>query len=320
MPNGIRQARTFGTVAAVLAFSLTAITPAWACLSCGCGGSGSSADMGAVSGTAGMFGLGRHWLFQQGLNLRMVTGSFNELGTWAPTPVGGSLQTLQASVGVNYFPIANVGIGITVPAAINALNKASWGPFGSVSPTDLPASVGGMLGDLTVQGSFKFWEAGPFAAATWGSLTLPTGQSTGDPSSLTGSGLWSGQLGLTGLGQWGDWEAIASVGGQAPLGSSPTQISTFAVGPSLLYQVQGSYRLTEAWRLGMTASGYVGSTLIPGDQPVGSIAAKLKLMPHVTFQWQPTLGVRAALGIDPMTLGRNSMTDATLLLTFFQYL
>lgn len=314
-----RMVRRIGTVTVAMALCLALPVPAQACLSCGCGGSGSSADMGALSGSAGMFGQGRHWLLQQGLSLRTVTGSFNELGTWAPTPVGGSLQTLQGSIAVNYFPVDNIGIGITLPAAVNALNKASWGPFGSVSPTDLPQSVGGMIGDVTVQSTFKFWEEGALAVATFGGLTLPTGQATGDPSSLTGSGLWSGQLGLTGIGQWDDWEAIVSLGGQVPLGTLPNLTPTFALGPSLVYQVQGSYRLTNAWRLGLTANGYLGQTLMPGDQPA-SVASKLKLMPHTTFQWHPTQGVRAAVGIDPFTLGRNSMTDVTAFLVFFQYL
>ncbi|MBC7546061.1 MAG: YncE family protein [Candidatus Sericytochromatia bacterium] len=111
---------------------------------------------------------------------------------------------------------------------------------------------------------------------------MPTGRASGDPASLTGSGLWNGQLGLTGFGQWGDWEAMASLGGQAPLGTLPNQSPTFALGPSLLYQVQGSYRLAEAWHLGMTVNGYVGSTLVPGDQTGSTLAANKSLAVSLT--------------------------------------
>jgi hypothetical protein len=296
--------------------------PAMACLSCGCGGSGSSADMGSITGTAGIFAQGRKMLLQQGVSFRQVTGSFNELGTWSPTPVGGSLQTLQGSLGVHLFPTPELGVGIQLPIAANALNKAAWGPYGSIMPTDVGPSVGGFLGDLSVQASYKLAEFDPgenasIALASWGGLTMPTGLASGDPAGLTGNGLWAGQLGLTALGQWQDWEAIVNVGGQLPFGAT-NQAAPYAVGPGLVYQLQGNYRIADAWRLGLTLNGFLGQSIANGGPPPW--AAKLKIMPSVTWQYWRNQGVRAALGIDPMVAGRNSMTDATLFLVFFQYL
>jgi hypothetical protein len=304
------------------AVTLPAALPAAACLSCGCGGSGASAEMGAITSTAGIFAQGRKILLQQGISLRSVTGSFNELGMWTGTPVGGSLQTLQGSLGVNVFPTPELGIGIQIPAAANALNKASWGPYGSIMPTDVGPAIGGALGDLSLQASYKLVEfdlgaTSGLALATWGGLTLPTGLASGDPATLTGSGLWAGQLGLTALGQWDDWEGIVNVGGQLPLGSIG-QAVPFAVGPGLLYQVQGNYRLNETWRFGMSLIGFAGqAAATSGPSPW---ATKLKLIPSVTWQWSANHGVRTALGLDPTVAGRNSMTDATLFLVFFQYL
>jgi hypothetical protein len=304
------------------ALTLLPAGPAMACLSCGCGGSGSSADMGAITGTAGIFSQGRKMLLQQGVSLRQVTGSFNELGTWSPTPVGGSLQTLQGTLGITWFPTPDVGVGLQLPGAANALNKASWGPYGSILPTDTGPAYGGFFGDVSLQASYKlleleFSEFSGLALAGWGGLTLPTGLATGDPASLTGNGLWAGQLGLTALGQWDNWEGIVSLGGQLPLGATGPA-APYAVGPGLTYQLQGHYRLGDAWRVGLTLNGFVGQTVSLGGPPPW--ATKLKVMPSVAWQWNASQGARAALGIDPALIGRNSMTDATLFLIFYQYL
>lgn len=312
-----RMARWAMAVLCGWAVTLPVALPAAACLSCGCGGSGASADMGAITGTAGIFAQGRKLLLQQGFSFRQVTGSFNELGTWTAMPVGGSLQTFQGTLGVHVFPTPELGVGVQLPVALNALNKATWGPFGSVAPTDLAPSVGGFVGDMALQASYKLGEFDSVAVAAWGGMTIPTGLASGDPAGLTGSGLWSGQLGFTALGQWDDWEAIVNLGGQLPFASSG-QAAPYAVGPGLLYQLQGNYRLSDAWRLGLAVNGFLGQSVANGGPPPW--AAKLKVIPSVTWQYWRNQGVRAALGIDPLVAGRNSMTDATLFLVFFQYL
>lgn len=304
------------------AVTLPAAMPATACMSCGCGGSGASAEMGAITGTAGLFAQGRKLLLQQGVSFRQVTGSFNELGTWSAMPIDGSLQTLSGTLGVHWFPTSELGLGVQLPLAANALNKATWGPYGSILPTDQGQALGGFLGDVSLQASYKLLELEPaenasLAFATWGGLTMPTGLASGDPAALTGNGLWAGQLGLTALGQWNGWESIVNVGGQLPFGISG-QAAPFAVGPGLVYQLQGNYALADDWRVGVAVNGFLGQAAANGGPPPW--VAKVKIIPSVTWQFWRNQGVRAALGIDPLVAGRNSMTDATLFLVFFQYL
>lgn len=308
-------------LAVVLSTAAVLITnqPAWACLSCGCGGSSSSTDMGAVGGAASIFAMGHRFLFQQGISLRSVTGSFNELGTWTPTPTGGTLASMQGSFGLRFFPTPDSSIGVTLPVVGNALDRAAWGPYGSVSPTDLPLAFGGSLGDVSLQGSHKLWESGALALGAWGGMVLPTGNALGDATALTGSGIWSGQLGLSGIGQWSNWEVIANLGGQLPLMALNGQGGVFSLGPAAVYQLQVDYLPAESWRIGMGLNGYIGQAA-SGPQATPQLATKFKLLPSVAYQWSWTQGVRAALGVDPMVLGANSMTDATLYVTFFQFL
>lgn len=304
---------------AVSCLSLLVSQPAWACLSCGCGGSSASTDLGAIGGASSIFAMGHKFLFQQGLSLRTVTGSFNELGTWTPTPTGGLLATAQGAFGLRFFPTQDASIGLTLPVVGNALDRAAWGPYGSVSPTDVPLAMGGALGDVSLQGSYKLLESGPLALGAWGGMILPSGNALGDAASLTGSGIWSGQLGLTGISQCSSWEVIANVGTQLPIASVNGQGGVFALGPAAIYQLQVDYLPADGWRVGLGLTGYLGQAFA-GSGGRTQLAAKMKLLPSVAYQWSWTQGVRAALGIDPMVLGSNSMTDATLYVVLFQFL
>ena len=113
------RSHLLASLALALAAVLTAATPALACLSCGCGGSGSSADLGAVGGAASIFSMGHRWLVQEGVGLRSITGTFNERGDWNPAPVGGSLNTVQSTLGVSYFPTLGTSVGLQVPVLAN---------------------------------------------------------------------------------------------------------------------------------------------------------------------------------------------------------
>jgi hypothetical protein len=290
--------------------------PAMAC-SCGCSGTGTATEMGALGGTSSMYALGHRFLLQESLALRSVTGSFNETGTWTPPPVDGALRTLQGTMAVVFFPVRGSSIGITLPVAGNALNNASWGPFGSINATETPSAIGGAIGDVSLQGSHRLWHNDEYVVSAWGGLQLPTGQAYGDPAGLTGAGLLAGQLGLAAIAQWGDWEAVANVGSQLPIVATAARTGVFALGPTLLYQIQMNRQLSPEWRVGLGCSGYFGqmasgSTAMP--------AAKLKLTPSLIYQWDMTRGMRLSLGLDPMLLGRNAMTDATLSAVFFQFL
>lgn len=293
--------------------------PAEACLSCGCGGSGASADLGAVGGAASIFSMGHHWLVQEGASMRNISGSFNELGTWNPVPVGGSMVSLQNTLGVTYFPTMGASLGIQLPLVANALDGASWGPLGSINPTDTGRSVGAAMGDVSFQGSYKVLEGEQWALAAWGGGSLPTGNATGDPQSLSGAGVVNGQAGLIGLTQLGNWELSANVGYQRPFGRPPLSSSSFYVGEAWLYQLQGNYRVNDTWRLGMGLNGYTGSGRFGTSEQAVSMA-KLKLVPSVQMALNTTQGVRVALGYDPASLGRNSMTDMTVYAIFYQFM
>ena len=303
-----------GAIALLAAFA----TPAEACLSCSCGGSGVSGDMGAVGGAASFFSMGSRWLIQEGVSFRSITGSFNERGDWNPAPTGGSLLTLQGSLGVTYFPTIGSSVSVQLPAAANSLDKASWGPLGSINPTDLPRATGYAFGDVLLQGSYKFYEAPSWAVAGFLGGSLPTGQAAGSPESLAGAGVANGLGGLLAIGQFGDLELLASVGMQRPFGRPPLAAGTFYIGDAWLYQAQGNYRLDDRFRVGLGLSGTSGEGRF-GTNELAFSMAKLKLIPSLQYAWAPDRGVRLALGYDPARFGANSMTDVTAYAIFYQY-
>jgi hypothetical protein len=306
--------------AAALAAGITSMlaSPASACLSCGCGGSGSSADLGAIGGAASLFSLGSRWLVQEGVSFRSISGSFNERGEWTPVPVDGSLRSVQTTLGLSYFPTMGTSLGIQLPVVANALDKATWGPLGSLNPTDLPRATGAGVGDIAIQGSAKLYEADVWAIAGWAGATAPTGNATGDPQALSGAGVWSGSGGLLALAQPGDWELSANVGYQRPFSRPELSASTFYVGDAWLYQAQVNRRLNDWLRLGLGLNGYAGQGRFgASDQP--QPMAKIKLVPSSQLALTPTEGVRVALGWDPASYGTNAMTDLTVYAVFYQY-
>ena len=308
------------TIAAAAATIIAlAATPAAACLSCSCGGSGTSADLGALGAAAALFSMGSHWLVQESVSFRSITGSFNERGDWSQMPLGGSLHTLQTNLGVSYIPAPGMSIGFQLPLVANALEKAAWGPIGSVSPTDLARTTGAALGDVAVQGSLRLYERDQWAVAGWSSATAPSGSVTGDPAALSGGGVWSGAGGLLAIAQPGDWELVANVGYQRPFGRPPLTTATYYLGEAWLCQASASYKLADAWRAGFGLSGYSGvGRFGTSDLPVP--LAKLKVMPTLQYEWSAMQGVRLALGVDPSGTGTNSMTDVTAFAVFYQFI
>lgn len=307
------------TALGLMAWFAMGALPAYACLGCGGSGSGVSADLGAVGGASSLFSMGQRWLLQQGVSLRSVTGSFNELGTWDPVPVGGSLTTLQASLGVSYFPTIDAALSVQLPFVGNSLDKASWGPWGSITPTDTPRAIGAALGDAAVQGTYKFYETGDLAFAAWLGANLPSGQASGDPASLSGSGVVTGQGGLIALTHVGSVELSGNLGYQRPFGNPSASGATFFTGESWMYQLQANYRLSDEWRLGLGLNGFQGR----GQLATSNVAvptSKLKLIPSAQYAWSTDQGVRLAAGYDPASMGANSMTDLTVYTVFYQYM
>jgi hypothetical protein len=272
-----------------------------------------------VGGASTLFATGHRWLVQEGVSFRSITGTFNERGTWNPTPVGGSLQTLQGTLGISYFPTVGTSVGIQLPVAANALDGASWGPLGSISPTDTPRATGASLGDFAAQVTGKLYEAPWWAVAGWAGGTLPTGTATGDPQFLSGAGVPSASAGLVLIAQPGEWELSANIGLQRPLGTPPLQASSFFVGESWLYQVQVNRRLTDILRGGLGLSGYAGQGRF-GSSTQAVPMAKFKLVPSLQVALSDDDGLRLAVGWDPATAGTNAMTDVSVYAVFYQYL
>lgn len=297
--------------------------PAHACLSCSGGSTGLASDTGAMGGTSSLFSRGHQWLIQTGINVRSVTGSFNELGTWNPVPVDGTLVSAQATLGILFFPDLGTSIGLQVPVVGNALSKASWGALGSISPTDAPLQMGAALGDISLQGTIRLMEGPWWALAGWAGAMLPTGNATTDAASMSGGGTFTGLGGLAGLVHADQTELSANLGYQLPFGQPPLTASTFSQGAAFLYQIQTSYKWDESWRFNLAFSGFTGHWQVKERlQPT----QKWRVSPSVQYtfngdSWQGnTRGIRAGMGADLPFPGNNSLTDWSLQLVFFQYL
>lgn len=289
--------------------------------------SSSSSEFTTLSGTALQFDTPGKFLVQTGLNLRDVTGSFNERSAWTPKPTGSSLTSLQGSLGLTYFPTDGWSLGLHVPMAANRLNHAQWGALGSVIPLD-PANgssslSGGGIGDMLLQASSvaywgdEFWPS----VALWGGVIMPSGNAAGSPENFTGSGVWSGQVGLSLLKAIGPWEVTGSLGYQRPLSRPAEGSSTaFTIGQVATGQVQAAVEVLPGWRLGLGASGYYGAIASSDPATADSLLGKVKLMPSVEWRFVPAQGIRLAYGSDPAIGPQlNAMTDQTLFLVYYRY-
>lgn len=345
--------RTYGLIAqrcvvrplaaATIAFSALILTPsARACLSCGCGGSGSSADLGAIGGASSLFTSGQHWLIQTGATYRQVTGAFNERGTWNPTPTDSLMQSYQGVLGVNYFPDQQWTVGLQVPFQANGLAGASWGSFGSIAPNDLPLQYGGGIGDLQLQGAYKFGETLTTGWAAWSSLSLPIGRiDTARPANTTGSGVAALAGGLLGVYKpsasfqssvprdfWDWWntrnaEYLFNLGYSQALNTPPSQASPFFQGQSLMAQLQANLSLFPQWTLGLGLNGQIGlwSAGSGSDESPSSLqwSSRWRVVPSVQYELSMTQGVRLATGVDLPLLGSNSLTDVSAHLVYYQF-
>lgn len=326
-PSGRRPVVLLAALALLLGWS----APARACLSCGCGGSGASADLGALSGASTLFSMGGHWLIQQGVALRGVTGSLNELGGWSPVPTGGALGSLTGTLGVTYFPTMGTSLGLQVPMVGNMLDQASWGPFGSIAATDIGRQTGLALGDLSLQGSWTVYQADTWALAAWGNASLPTGNAgnatgalpppgTVDTTAvgLSGAGVFSLQGGAMAIAQTGPFELVGNLGFQHPLSAPPASASSLYVGQALLAQAQANWNLSDALRAGLGLNGFLGQGVF-GASAVPVPMSKLKVIPSLQWAYAPRQGIRFALGADVPTFGASALTDVTGYVVCYQF-
>lgn len=303
-----------------------AAAPAWAS-DCCVAMSSSTSEFTTLSGTALQFATPGKFLLQTGLNLRDVTGSYNERSAWTPKPHGSSLTSLQGSLGLTYFPTDGWSLGLHVPMAANRLNHAQWGALGSVIPLD-PSNgsgslSGGGIGDMLLQASsVAYWgdDLWP-SVAVWGGVLIPSGNTAGSPENFTGSGVWSAQLGLSLLKAIGPLEVTGSLGYQRPMTRPAAGTSTaFFIGQVATGQVQAAVEVLPGWRLGLGASSYYGSISSSDPATGDSLLGKIKLMPSLEWRFVPEQGVRLAYGADPAVGPQlNAMTDQTVFMVYYRY-
>lgn len=310
--------------------------PAWACLSCGCGGSSAAADLSAMGGAASLLSAGRHWLIQSGLSSRFMSGSFNEKGVWNPVPSDGFLQSYQAVLGINYFALPGLSLGVQLPAQANLLSAASWGSFGSIQPTDLPTQAGIGFGDIQIQSSLKILELQEWALALWGNAQLPTGRiDASTPANTTGSGMPGLSGGLLALWKpspamafeigpesemptsW-NGEVLLNIGYSHALGTPPIQNSPFFLGQSLAASIQASLFLAPGWSAGLGINGTWGLWAAAGNRQAQS-SYRFRLSPSLQYEINPDQGIRMAIGGDLPFWGTNSLTDLTLNFVYYQF-
>lgn len=306
--------------AAALAALLAFPAPASACLTCGCSGSGISGDVAGGGASSFLFSNCATFIVQQGLSFRSVTGSFTETGAWNPTPTDGSLSTVQGTVGLMWFPTPAASLSLNLPLIGNSLQKATWGPLGSVAPTEIGATGAG-LGDIQGQASLKLLDLEEGGLAGWAGATIPSGASTGDPASLTGAGVVNAQGGLIASYRHDYWTFTGTLGMQRPVTSPPLTGTTFYIGNAVLWQAQVAHTfnpgVSNTWSLGLGAQGFRGEGRFgPNDVPFQT--GKVRLVPAFQYDFDLLHGFRFTAGWDPATLGTNAMTDVTIMTTFYQ--
>ncbi len=313
---------------AATALTLGALaSPALAC-NCSCALPGSGAEISSVSGSSTLFAAQGQFLYQTIVSFRDVTGSFNERSVWTPKPQDSSLNTLQANLGLTYYPGNDWSLGMLVPVAMNSLNGAQWAAQGAVLPIDDAESgsrsqAGGGVGDISLQASYVAFRSTDLwpSLAVWGGMILPAGNTSGEAASITGSGVVSAQLGLSALKSLGPVELSGSVGVQQPLTTPGAGAATaFYVGQSLLGQLQANWEVHPDWRLGLGASTFWGKASASDVSPTAAQLGKLKLSPSVEWRFTHGQGLRLAYGGDPGGPWVNAMTDQNVILAYYRFL
>jgi hypothetical protein len=296
--------------------------PVFACLSCGCESSGSSSDLSSLGAGSGIFSKGKSFLVQFGSSLKNINGSFNENGVWNNKPSDSSILSLQNTLGLMYFPTKELSFGLQIPLISNFLSGASWGAFGSISPTDITNTlVGTSIGDLNLQGTYKFYENNEFdlASVIWIRTGLPTGAINVNSENMTGNGIFSLSGGAFAIKKLYNFEFLANVGYQLPLAKIAQNTGYFSVGNAFLYQLQTNYQIKPELKVGLGINGILGNWLLTNNEQNMS-TGKIRL--NLSAQYDLTMfnGIGLNIGYDPQILGKNSMTDSSLNVVFYQYL
>ena len=290
--------------------------PSFACLSCGCGTSSSSSDLSSVGGASSIFSKDKSFLLQIGSSYKNINGSFNELSLWNKKPVDSDLTSIQNTFSLMYFPIKDFSISIQTPMLMNFFSKATFGTFGSINPTDLDFVQGISFGDTSTQLTYKAYESNNFAIVPWLKLDIPTGQSTGKPENISGSGVFKLNSGILSIKTLDKFEFILNLGYQHPLSANSNSNNTFYAGNAFMGQFNVNYQLTDKIKIGLGTNGFIGTWLYGKDS---TITSKIKLTSSIQYDLSMFNGIGISSGYDPNFLGMNSSTDANLNLVFYQF-
>lgn len=304
------------TLITTLIFSILSTQNAFSCLSCGCTGASSVSDMDAVGSNVGVFSRDNRFLVQLGSSFRDINGSFNENAKWYVKPNDSKLQTISNTLRVNYFTNFELNFSLQLSTVTNILDKASWGDFGSISPTDKSLLVGTSLGDISLQTSYKIFEGTNFSLTPWVNLSMPTGKAIGKPEELAGSGFYSTSIGLLVLSRYEKFEFINSLGYQIPL-TQKTESSTYSLGQSVFYQLACNYDFLPNLKGGM--SFYVTKGFWGVDNNTNPVF-NIKLSPSVQYSLDYSKGLKLSLVYAPNLYGVNTLTDNSLSLVYYNFI
>ncbi|MFN8672679.1 MAG: hypothetical protein U0457_11455 [Candidatus Sericytochromatia bacterium] len=291
------------------------IENAFSCLSCGCTGSSSISDMDSISNNVGTFSRGNDFLFQFGTSFRDINGSFNERGTWFEKPSNSRIQSLSNNLKLTYFPNYTWTFSVQTSIVSNFLEKASWGDFGSISPTDENLLLGTALGDFSIQTTYKLGELGNFSFNPWLNLTFPTGNAEGKSEYISGNGTYSTSLGFLVLSKFDKFEFINNISYQIPIYKKNTNLTyslnnSFFIQSAMNYDI--FYNLKASFGIYFT-SGFWGND---NKNPVFN----LKVSPSIQYNLDNEKGFKLSFIYAPSFFGKNSLTDTSINLGYFNFI
>lgn len=304
------------SILSILSVFLFYSDPSFACLSCGCGTSGASSDLSSVGGASSIFSKDKSFLLQIGSSYKDINGSFNELGLWNQKPTDSNLSSIQNTFSLMYFPLKDFSVSIQAPLLFNFFSKATYGTFGSINPTDIDYSNGNSFGDMSTQLTYKAYEMNNFALIPWAKLDIPTGQASGKPENISGSGVFKLNAGLLSIQTLDKFEFILNLGYQHPLNTNSISNNNFYSGNAFMGQFNTNYQFTEKVKAGLGFNGFIGTWLYAKDS---SITSKIKLTSSIQYEFSMFNGIGISFGYDPSLLGKNSSTDSNLNLVFYQF-
>lgn len=289
---------------------------AFSCLSCSSTGAASVSDMDSLGSGLGVFSRENRFLIQLGTSFRDITGSFNETGKWYQKPSNSSIQSLTNNLRLNYFATSDLSFSLQLATISNMLDKASWGDFGSIAPTDNASLIGTSFGDMSLQTGYKVFDGMSFSLTPWININFPTGKAFGKPQEISGSGFYSTSLGLLVLSRYEKFEFVNSLSYQIPL-NQKTETSTYSIGQSFFYQFSCNYDFLYNLKAG--TSFYFTKGFWSTDNNANPVF-NVKIAPSVQYSLDLEKGLKLSMVYSPNIYGTNTLTDNSLSLVYYNFI